>query len=262
MKSSDSLFHYTNATAVASIIAKSSLWFTHIEYLNDSTELDRGARILLDRLEMQNLFGLDKEAADRALEFVCASFSTHVRYGYEKSPLFTCSFSRAADLLSQWRAYGNYAVEFSMSAMRDQFDIHDCIYDINKQRLHADLMVDSVIESVSAGLEQNGVIGPDELAAFNSLVISAAQFKDASFHEEQESRIILDEPQPERVLHRSRGDMLVPYLELEFDRRAIRAIHVGPLANQVLAARAVKSLLVAHGMEMVPVVCSNTPFRS
>ncbi|MNN83975.1 hypothetical protein D3C81_2010850 [compost metagenome] len=64
------------------------------------------------------------------------------------------------------------------------------------------------------------------------------------------------------VLHRSRGNYLVPYIELPIGSESISAIHIGPIADQSLAERSLKSLLRSCDMGHIPIYKSNIPYRA
>jgi hypothetical protein len=131
-----SLFHYTTAQGLIGILSTHSLFATHADFLNDSSE----CRLLRDVLQPQLLkefgevapklvaAGLMSEAkvieyGETASEEFCTSvFNTMVRSIERISPIYITSFclhgSKTSEfengLLSQWRGYANggFAIEF------------------------------------------------------------------------------------------------------------------------------------------------------
>ncbi|MEG0969258.1 MAG: hypothetical protein RSG92_28260, partial [Pseudomonas sp.] len=106
-----SLYHYTDVNAVRSILEKRQLWLSDIRFLNDSQEMNDGSRFVLDALDdLLPVPGMDKDCFDNAKERLREAFDDHISFDIDDEPTFVCSFSEAGNQLSQWRAYGKYAV--------------------------------------------------------------------------------------------------------------------------------------------------------
>ena len=123
------LFHYTTRQGLEGILKTQSLWATHYQHLNDSTEIllfkDRLKSILLptareiftamvfDNLikpgEFDQHGGFEKVVAHDAAAFVDSCFSALHDEIYIASCCGTPSdeYVRRNGLLSQWRGYGS-----------------------------------------------------------------------------------------------------------------------------------------------------------
>jgi hypothetical protein len=131
-----SLFHYTTAHGLIGILSTQTLFATHADFLNDSSE----CRLLREVLQPQ-LIKEFKEVAPKLVaaglmseakvteygesaseEFSTAVFNTMVRSIEKIAPIYITSFCLHAaktpefenGLLSQWRGYANggFAIEF------------------------------------------------------------------------------------------------------------------------------------------------------
>lgn len=131
-----SLFHYTSAKGLTGIIGTQSLFATHADFLNDSSECRLLRALLAPRLveEFQELApklikaNLMKEPETQAFlagasgEFASSVINTVIQTINNLSPIYITSFCLHADgtpdhangLLSQWRGYANggFAIEF------------------------------------------------------------------------------------------------------------------------------------------------------
>ncbi|WIF69707.1 DUF2971 domain-containing protein [Metapseudomonas otitidis] len=258
-----SLFHYTDIGAASSIIQNGALWLTHLRYLNDREELNEGIKFLTEWFELQELIGYSDQHKEKAFEFFKGAFKAHTRFGYKRMPLFCCSLSKEGDLLSQWRGYGNIAVEFDRAALESELNLFDCVYSKPDKENLAGTLCEGVHDALSSCLEKQGSISVDALGAYTDILTASARFKDASFAEEAEVRIVHTEPLDSgEVRFRVRGNYLVPYVVKGIPHTAIRSIRVGPSANQQLVADSLNDLVNAVGDSTIPIVKSEIPFRA
>ncbi|WP_330208879.1 DUF2971 domain-containing protein [Pseudomonas sp. Z13] len=272
------LFHYTDINAVKAILENEKLWLTDVRYLNDSEEMHNGITVLIDYIKHQIKEFPDRhELFIRAAEYVESGLIGKANYGLENRPVFICSFSQASDLLSQWRAYGSYAIEFTSEAI--PHSLSACVYDdFEKLSQASSVALSSLMTMCSSMLANDGYLDSDGYDAFSGLVELVATFKHHSFSEEHEVRVIVGhdvEPEVEdglEVKFRPRGNMLIPYVELSAPSKSIRAIHVGPMANQELAFTSLKSFVTKLNLDRfvednnylheIEVFKSSIPFRT
>lgn len=242
-----SLYHYTDAQAVHSILKNQKIWMTDIRFLNDSQELHDGLKILTEQLKTPNpgLFA-NYDFKDRAINYIRKAFEEHISFGTEEEPVFVFSLSSKKDVLSQWRAYGAYAIEFDRSILKEEVkSLKRCIYESREKKGRATVNVTDAIVAVS----QDMAVNKDSLSAVSidaiiKLVTDAATFKNKGFIEEDESRIILpsnDGEYPNKIQYRVRENMLIPYIELDVSLDCIKSINVGPMKNQDLAYASMKA---------------------
>jgi hypothetical protein len=150
---SRSLFHYTSAQGLIGILGTQSLFATHADFLNDSSECRLLRGLLTPRLieELEDLAPklvkakFMKEAETKAFltgaseEFASSVFNTIVKTIDSISPIYITSFclhgantpDYANGLLSQWRGYANggFAIEFDEDGLDKIKDI-----EMNKYR--------------------------------------------------------------------------------------------------------------------------------
>lgn len=242
---SDNLFHYTDVGAVKAILEKRELWLTDIRFLNDSQELNDGVEYILEALNSYIPDGsVSGDYLERAQEMLTASIAEHIPRYVDVEPTFVCSFSEAGDQLSQWRAYGNYAIEFERDTIEEDLHLFHCIYDESNKKDVAVEMVSDAVYGVAKELQEYGSFGPDSINYTAVLVRTASIFKDASFHEEREVRSAVDLLLPNSDLKfRQRGGMLIPYIIKGFSLKAVKAIYVGPMPDQQLAYTSMKAFV-------------------
>jgi hypothetical protein len=268
-----SLFHYTDVAAVMSIIKNRCLRLTDYRYLNDSSEYHdgisnlKGAFNILQPSVLSNYdyFG---EAASYVKNFL----DDDAEYPKNGSSIYVGSFSRSRDQLSQWRSYGSYAIEFDREELSKSFALDDCVYDPIKKKKHSSAKVSECLERVSNAMSLTESFNVQAQEAYSMLIREALIFKHEAFHEENEVRCVVGADGGRQELKfRHRGDMIIPYIEVPFELKAVRAIHIGPIQYQELAASSMASYLgdIQFGSALnifeedyINIVRSSAPFRT
>lgn len=272
---SELCFHYTDASAVKSILENSELWLSDIRFLNDTQEMHDGvAHVLAALAEAVSESDISLDVFCHAKDFLTGAIQHHVSLGIGMEPTFVCSFSKVPDQLSQWRAYGKYAIEFDRSKLSESGRLLHCIYKDSDKASFARDRVNKVVSKLARSIRDNeGVIGPDHTHLLSILVLVASTFKDSHFYEEQEIRYIESLPLPSPILRfRARGDILIPYVSMPIPFSSIRAVHVGPMPNQEIACIAMEALVSAAAqkysydnstsLQAIEVVASKVPYRA
>lgn len=267
-----SLLHYTDASAVMSIVQNKELWLTDIRFMNDSEEVIDGAKHISQAVKNLNISG--DASHDIALKHLQDFNVDDVLTDLNDAHMFLCSFSRAKDLLSQWRSYGLYAIEFDELIIGESAELSNCIYNPYEKFVKAKELVTKAREEIACELYKEDLISTyDAMQYIWALGDAVTLFKHQSFSEENEVRIIQKENSfSEEINYRARGDHLIPYLKLQFPLEAVKAIHIGPMKHQALAAASMKSFInnidIFHqkpnfqGKLRIEVICSNTPYRA
>jgi hypothetical protein len=104
------LFHYTTAEGLKGIIENDEIWATSAYYLNDSAEILYGYRVLHQALESwlkQRSHPVDSIASGLAESFI-RYFGHDALQRNIVTPVYLTCFCEEPNLLSQWRAYGNF----------------------------------------------------------------------------------------------------------------------------------------------------------
>lgn len=241
------LLHYTDAGAIHSILLNKSIWLTDLRFLNDSRELFDGIDTFSNVLgkPRHGLF-TNNDYRKESTEFLQKAFSDNISFGISEEPVFVFSLSRINNQLSQWRAYGSYAIEFDERILREEVsNLQECVYVQNKKNEMAKYSVTSALADISQEMGGNeGRTGIKSLDALSKIMERAATFKDEGFSEEQEFRIVeRAEEGGDLIKFRHKGNKLIPYLELNISLDCIKAIHVGPMGEQELAYTSMASFV-------------------
>lgn len=123
------LYHYTTQAGLIGILRSKSIWATHFQYLNDTSEGQIVSNAILDEISSRSdssdafhKLGLAGNAPKNTAEssrddvltqgFVAAVWAT-------SQNAFVTSFSERGDSLSQWRAYSGQSVGYSLGFRPD-----------------------------------------------------------------------------------------------------------------------------------------------
>lgn len=225
------------------------MWLTDVHYMNDSEEMHNGITILIKYMKHRvEKFPHPHKLFKAAADYVEGGLVGKSVYGLDKRPIFVGSFSRAGNLLSQWRAYGSYSIEIDTDYLPQ--DLFECIYDDDEKHSRASDVVLLNLILIAKDMEANsGSLTQDGYEAFSNIVELVATFKHASFSEEEEVRVVLGHdinPGADYGLNvefRSRGNILIPYVKATLPFECIRSIHVGPMRDQELACASLRSFV-------------------
>jgi hypothetical protein len=241
------LFHYTHVHAVHSILLNCKLKLTDIRFLNDTQELHDGIGRLGNALKnpIPGLFA-NNDYKKKAIEYIRDAFSDTVSYGIDSEPVYVFSLGRVGNLLSLWRAYGNYAIEFDEHQLRECVPtLHPCVYDTKAKSGQAITAVSTAITEISKDMgSSEGCRGAASIDSLGKLIELAATFKDEGFSEEQEVRVIARKKEgDDLIIYTPKGDKLMPCLEVPISLDCIKAIHVGPMRDQDLAFKSMSAFV-------------------
>lgn len=265
-------YHYTDAQGLLGIIQNGRLWATDIRFLNDPSE----GSFLPERLV--GLMESKPGGINDTEQEVIKGLQKALRNPKSNYSSFCVSLSANGDLLSQWRGYGSfgkgYAVGLSLEGALPHPQIasyYDVIYgDEGLEELAFDLL-DLFVSSVEKWKDMMF----DEW--ISTLSILAKSFKDPSYSEEQESRLVCsyscdgnDLFKNEKPLQfRAKGSDLIPYIPMSIDllrdeekpRLPIKRIVVGPGVDFDRNYVSINELLKANSYDDVVVEPSVIPFR-
>lgn len=238
-----SLYHYTNVQAVHSILESETIRLTDIRFLNDSEELHDGLTTLEETL--MNEVSTNLIHKENAIKFIQQSLINSETSGNELDPLFVFSLSSAKDQLSQWRAYGSYAIEFDKEQLLENVKIFSpCRYNFVEKIRRSTSEVQKAVTVIATEMEKNeGGLGPHGYDSIINLMYDAATFKHDGFIEEKESRIIMQADDRHETKYRSRNGMLIPYIDVKLPLDCIKSIQIGPMANQDLAYASMRDFI-------------------
>jgi hypothetical protein len=267
------LYHYTTLDALLSIVQHSALWATHIRYMNDTSEQN----VLWNRLRKTAGSRLENEHypnREWLAEVVQATQDP------KQTDVFAVCFSKdGGNRLSQWRGYSQgrgvsiglsipklqrhcdaFCARWRSSALEGSHGGAMLLPAIYIGQPESDAHLDTVIAS---WLEGRSFIGEDRRQSLcGNVSFFAANTKHLAFVEEKEWRIMLfDHVVPQPMKFRTRGSMVVPYREFDFQPSIVPAIHniiVGPSPHQTENQESIKRLT---GLSDEQIVLSDTPYR-
>jgi hypothetical protein len=295
------LYHYTDQKGLLGIINDKCIWATHYRYLNDTSEGQIVAQLLILELAgrgnteaIEQLTGIhlpkdkpqskDEAVINRGMNIV-SEITSHEAY--------VTSFSERGNLLSQWRAYagksGGYSIGFSSTYLKtigehfvENFSgryyshsnpLISCQYfnDVVEKQLKEKIRkkVDLYIAEAESKYELPyvGCNTPAGIALrhFKDFSQDCAITKDYAFHEECEWRLVLHQF-VEDVFFRQGSSMLIPYLKIPLtypeQRLEIKRIFIGPCPNPAEARKSVEMLLKNQNIYGVDLIDSKIPYRN
>jgi Protein of unknown function (DUF2971) len=269
------LYHYTSLDGLLGISATRSLRATHIAHLNDSNELTLAVELLEGAVAQRLLQGELDPDAHKCL----AQLAEWLNHRFLLNHLlFTCSFTEAGNLLSQWRAYcppsagvslGFHADELLEAADAQGFQLVRCIYDREAQTLLLNEWLDLVLATKNDKEDSPSKSHPSQSyhshfrAHEEALLQVAARMKHPGFSEEVEWRLVskigrdLRDP---KLKFRAGKTRLIPFIEFQpplTPERTLSLCHVyiGPAQDHNISFNAIATFLtnsgakVSHGIQ-------------
>ncbi|ATG79384.1 DUF2971 domain-containing protein [Pseudoalteromonas sp. 1_2015MBL_MicDiv] len=251
------LYQYTDINAVKSILRTQELWATHYQYLNDTSEIEQGIELILNRLAESKKLSIEK----------IQDLKQQVMHSLSKLDIFIVSLCLAKDELSMWREYGPYAIELDNNAITlsltvsgpfTQSDVRPCLYPVQLRK--SDSFID--FEFISTLYDECYLKG-DRVRFISSLVYSAAAIKHAAFYAEKEKRAIfsLDKHHTTEIFHRECNGKKVPYIKVLLPKSSIKAVYIGPQSEQAQLVTDMRDFLKSNKLTGIKVYSSDIPYK-
>jgi len=269
--------HYTTLKGMMGIVRLREIWATNIKYLNDEHEFQHAldhARKIIKNAKPQSDPLFDNFILDLQKEL-------NTMNSVETEQIFVCSFSEKTDLLSQWRGYcpdnNGYCLIFDIAEIYNQAkdkygDVHiyDCIYDDKEKEQEIGYLLNDCWNRYRKMNEDERKKSNIIYYSMKEFALLASHFKDKSFSEENERRIVIniDLPEPGTLKFRDGNSSIIPYICLAADIKTIKKIIIGPTMNKLLSEKALYLFLSEElGIPTVPfsdirIDHSKTPYRS
>lgn len=241
------LFYYTTTETMKLIITGGNIYATNVGYLNDSDEYINGLREIKGLLEKAGEFGFP-DLQDRANALGIEEKYPQIKA--ESSNIYSISFSKAGDLLSQWHMYSkesgvqikmafddgkhyNYYLD-SMKIKKAKLKKREVHY-LTKIGMPSKEYGDEgkmVLTEFKRELEKNGGNVDGEMVSIWKLM--APFIKNYGFKQEEEVRtIFISDETKLQVGYRPDRGVLKPYLDIKMEKGwPICGIMVGPGRNQ------------------------------
>ena len=254
------LYHYTTLEGLLGIIRDKEIWASSIWHLNDTSEFAYTLDLVRGELK-DGCFKKHKcrDAILQKLDLITQMY---------KLRRYVTSFSEDDDLLSQWRAYGGkgggFTIGFNVRRLRQagatpEYQLKKCIYEREEQL--------EILEKGTHDCAEK----PDPVDAFLACAFeNATIFKDKSFHEESEWRLISppdsefsDKPPETRYPETRAGRyMLIPYRKFPYPKDSLVRVKIGPTPHPDQSKLSVETLLQTKGFNNVEIQYSTIPFRN
>ena len=267
------IFHYTSDAGLLGIIQSESLWVTHFKYLNDISELHHAKEIIENIVENS-----EEKLVKKYKEVVMVC----LKQIYEIYDVYTCSFSKKPDQLSQWRAYcpnnGGFSIGFEIQDLKNSNSgvFLECLYDSDEQNKIAKQLIIQFcknceklvkdekisfpekwnkrfqkmnIESYEPSKSKNPLdLEKNHIFIRYELALLAARIKNKNFEEENEIRYIqvLSNSNHSKINYRTKNNLIIPHVLLKVKKENIKEINIGPSLDQVLNNYSLKSLKMKH----------------
>lgn len=291
-------YHYTDGRGFAGIVENGKIWATHVGYTNDFAEYYEAALTLRREAERRIAAGNISDPARRALSRITTNTTRpDVSAMY---PWFVSCFSLAVDDLAQWRGYSGsdskFAIGFELNhlgatarAIAESQDpngnreyhcfIAPAIYQSEIKTRIAHEILQFIVDQYP--LDEHA-LAPQNVEAFTQqwmqcylsiASLFAPTIKNDTFSQEREWRLIVMPMHASSVKYRSRGGLLVPYLELNLKAahftgadgvewpHPFREIWTGPSRHEELNRFSAKCIAEKHGLSNVKIQPSRIPFR-
>lgn len=263
-KRPQTLSHYTSLDGFLNIIKESQLRASNILYLNDRQEMIYGVKIAKEVLD--EIIKNKSKRGNIMADYRAPSTT-------ETPDTYACCLCEEPDMLSQWRGYGSATQSVSI-----QFSFPDLVNLVSHNGVEMRKVIygrKQVMDSIRERLSNL-----DEETPFNALVARvldlnmdearrdaiydlSPQFKNQSFEEEREWRIIVRAKSSKRVEFRVRDNVIMPYVNISADRLPISRITIGPGKEAELTRKSVENFLRNTAQYRdVKVVISQIPFRT
>lgn len=254
------LYYYTTAETMRFILTKGDIFASNIGYLNDSEEYVNGLK------ELRNIL-CDDKVAKKYAESAKSRLQENRAYQsalQEADKIYSISFSKEKDLLSQWYMYSKESgvrlkmhISDDSSVVEWEFKVHSKDKTIGEK---PDLVLPSEFKPVHyftrIGMEQtvyeeeaekiiegvNEYVENKSLKDFDTYITTiwsgyAPYIKNYEFRQEKEVRLVFRSlpvsGQLPLVQYRNARGVLIPYLDIYLDEGwPITEIMVGPGRNQ------------------------------
>lgn len=266
------IYHYTNIDSVVGILENGQLHLTHFQYLNDISELIKGIEFFISKSRghhNDHKAQYTDETLNEVLNALFDMLQSAIEIPKNEIPIYIISFSQEPDLLSQWRAYGKYAIEFNSDEIygtERNIQTKKCKYTAMDKTQDIGNTFINMAEKINEYEELDNDDAKKQLILdlFVEAVFTSTAFKHGGFKEEKEVRIISGARHP--PLFKTKNGLLVPFIELNINPSSIKRILIGPMEKQDLAKHSldglIKSLIDQGQIEnQIPVEKSTLPFR-
>lgn len=264
----DLIYHYTSPDGLLSILQNKKLWFSKIDFLNDTKErvyvLDVYQKVLKDlisddKIDEAFLNAINEISLNNRSSFHEADEEDVEHYTYGDADYYICCFSKDRDSLPMWNYYSkgfsyegynlecNFDREVFYGEMKDhKYNLkeYNVIYDSSEQEK---ILENIIMKFYDFYKRDKSLIQKIKEGIAEILTVYSFVFKAPCFKHENEFRIVLAVPKSGndkfKILYRTKNGCIIPYIELKFSESFITGITIGPLLNKKTAEHSLRFFL-------------------
>lgn len=276
-------FHYCSIETMIKILETYSIRLSSGFKMNDSRECKWLLDIYRERFN-EKLLDFDDEIK-QYINYALGDLDNvgGSMFSCSEVPFLAC-FSEEADLLSQWRGYGDdgygFAIGFDLDLVvknaSDNLTLVKVDYDKDNHIKKIDDFLNRIGVNPSNPIKYHRVkhMATDNYIYFSELVWESASSKNPSFLEEKEHRLIFDNSVREKNLenlhnikiskikYRSGKSTIIPFVDLNFsalkDKRLIKEIVIGPKCN--VTKDEIKDFFINYGYSIPEIKKSTSTY--
>lgn len=280
------IYHYTSPEGVIGILEKDDvkLHFTKYTGMNDTTEgivIYEKFRSICDKLEQEKYIDFNlKEKLIGLIDTISPRNQLRIKKeidGEEKEfsldDLYICCFSVENDALPMWNYYTKngehqgYALGFKslrvLSRKKDStVAVNLLCYRVDYYEEKLENYVRAYISSIRNNPDMDIMNhGFDLIKRY--LILGSIMHKSSCFKHENEIRMVLlaGEEDKQELKFKTKNGILIPYLELFFDKSSLKKITIGPLIEKDLASNNLVEFLQHKGYQDIEIQHSKVPIR-
>lgn len=294
------LYHYTNLSAFQSILENSSLWFSNIANLNDTTEKKFGNQIFSSYIQHSIPQWTNDVSEDLEHQFDVTDLEANILilkewlFDLHVPDLYSASFSYKLDDLMMWRSYAEsptgICIGFNGNALIDAIELtiksQNFSHVMGKTRYPAEVQLlkpayltpstktflnrlrkEFLAEIKNAALDSNYKFGAQlwrELR--DELDLHSIMYKHPAFKMEQEYRFAVSNWDKTHLRYRQCGASFKSYCELKIPNllSLIERVVIGPTPEAERTLGSVKHFMEAKGVDLTECIIesSKIPYRA
>lgn len=265
------LYHYTGISSLMGIAESKKIWASNAYYLNDGEEIIYAHRILQKVINER----IEKESDERVNNFLSQFIEWLKPFSSAGFNIFIFSLSQEMNSLSQWRSYTPHGKGINLGfspeiiekiSDENELKVARCRYKPEEHNEIMEALLEKMLETfdgcsddlnTSVKSKPPGQEFHSFLEDFRGDILQIFSIiKHPAFEEEKEWRLIsLYHPEytVEKIKYREGASMLVPYIELAFDRWHVSDRHtnssffesvcLGPSQHENLSYNALQQFL-------------------
>lgn len=274
------VYHYCGVEAFFNIIKNSTIWLSDVLKSNDSQEC-----IWLRDLVKSKIEAYLSENSHDALHAWQTGYQMNESIEDNMTIYATC-FSESSDTLSQWRGYAQDGSGLAIGFSKKHLQAINYPYSPMFEKVvyqNQERFVNRIVKENIKNMQKKG-IGHVALELNQNYRIEFARYKNPSFKEEKEWRIILRSRPGSPKINCSFGGIefletqfrcadrkIISYLEMDFSQikqDIIKEIWIGPKSK--ITPIDVRNMLSVYGYygdtpynteKPIPIICSKSSYR-